>query len=56
MATVNCPVCEGELNLDAKVEIGEIHVCPDCGAELEVIDNNPLTVEEAPAVEEDWGE
>ena len=28
----------------------------DCGTELEVTSLAPLTVEEAPEVEEDWGE
>ena len=30
--------------------------CPDCGAELEITSLDPLTVELAPEVEEDWGE
>ncbi|PJF22822.1 MAG: lysine biosynthesis protein LysW, partial [Phototrophicales bacterium] len=29
---------------------------PDCGAELEIISLNPLQLELAPEVEEDWGE
>ncbi len=56
MATVTCPVCEAELELDVDVELGEIVVCGDCGVELEVTELDPLTVEEAPEVEEDWGE
>jgi alpha-aminoadipate carrier protein LysW len=35
---------------------GEILLCPDCGTELEVLSLNPLRLEEAPEVEEDWGE
>ena len=35
---------------------GEIIECPDCGVELEVISTDPLAVELAPDVEEDWGE
>ena len=31
-------------------------ICPDCGTELEVVALDPLTVEEAPQVQEDWGE
>ena len=30
--------------------------CPDCGTELEVVSLNPITVAEAPEVQEDWGE
>ena len=51
-----CPECEGMLELAADVEEGEILVCPDCGAELEVMGLDPVTVELAPEVEEDWGE
>ncbi len=36
--------------------IGEIIECPECGMELEVIEVDPLTLELAPEVEEDWGE
>jgi alpha-aminoadipate carrier protein LysW len=36
--------------------IGEIVECPECGAELEVVNNNPVTLALAPEVEEDWGE
>ena len=53
---VECPECAAKLNLSPDVEIAEIVVCPDCGAELEVLSLNPFTVELAPEVEEDWGE
>jgi len=56
MEPVLCPECEAELELDASVEESEILVCPDCGAELEVISVDPITLELAPEVEEDWGE
>ncbi len=51
-----CVECLAELELDADVEEGEIVVCPDCGVELEVVSIEPLTLELAPEVEEDWGE
>ena len=54
MAT--CPECAAELKLDPDVEEGEILVCPDCGVELEVRSVDPITVDLAPEVEEDWGE
>ncbi|MGC9393945.1 MAG: lysine biosynthesis protein LysW [Anaerolineae bacterium] len=56
MKTVECPECAAELELEDSVEEGEIVVCPDCGVELEVISVEPLEVELAPEVEEDWGE
>ena len=34
----------------------ETLICPDCGTELEVVALDPLTEEEAPQVQEDWGE
>ena len=51
-----CPECEGEVEIAADVMAGELVECPDCGAELEVTSIDPLTVEVAPEVEEDWGE
>jgi len=53
---MECPECAADLALAADVEEGEIVVCPDCGAELEVMSLDPLTVDLAPEVEEDWGE
>ncbi len=51
----NCPECEAEIAMDKPLR-GEIVVCPDCGAELEVVSENPLAFELAPQEEEDWGE
>lgn len=50
-----CPECEGKLKL-GRVEKGEIVTCPDCGAELEVVGENPVALVLAPEEEEDWGE
>ena len=36
--------------------VGEIIECEECGVELEVVSVNPLKLELAPEVEEDWGE
>ena len=51
-----CPECAAELQFAPDLEEAEIVVCPDCGVELEVIGLNPITLELAPEVEEDWGE
>lgn len=51
-----CIECGAELDLPLDVEEGEIVVCPDCGIELEVMSLDPITLELAPEVEEDWGE
>lgn len=51
-----CIVCEGDVTLPAEVMEGELLTCPDCGTELEIVSLNPVTVAEAPEVQEDWGE
>ncbi|MCB0675032.1 MAG: lysine biosynthesis protein LysW, partial [Saprospiraceae bacterium] len=53
---VLCVVCDADVEAPADAIVGEILVCEDCGTELEVTSLAPLTVEEAPEVEEDWGE
>ncbi len=55
-AKVQCIVCEGDVSLPGDVMMGVLLICPDCGTELEVVSLNPLTVAEAPEVQEDWGE
>ncbi|GAC1332444.1 MAG: hypothetical protein NVSMB17_11550 [Candidatus Dormibacteria bacterium] len=42
MAT--CPDCSAEVT-DASPQLGEILVCTGCGADLEVISQDPLTLE-----------
>jgi alpha-aminoadipate carrier protein LysW len=51
-----CPECAGEVNLPDDVMAGEIVQCAECGAELEVINLSPPTLDLAPEEEEDWGE
>jgi alpha-aminoadipate carrier protein LysW len=53
---MNCLECDAELDLAPDVEEGEIISCPDCGVEWEVMSVDPVTLELAPEVEEDWGE
>ncbi len=52
----NCPECDASISLAADVVKGEIILCPDCGAELEVVDLNPPVLQLEPEVGEDWGE
>jgi alpha-aminoadipate carrier protein LysW len=54
--TATCPSCAGEVDLEASPELSEVVACPDCRAELEVIDLDPVRLALAPEVEEDWGE
>jgi len=54
--TAECVECGGEVSLPDDAEIGEIVDCDTCGTELEVVGVEPVAVELAPELEEDWGE
>jgi len=54
--TAPCPICDGAVPVEDGLMLNEILSCPECGAELEVSSLSPLTLEQAPEVEEDWGE
>ena len=51
-----CPGCGAESPIDTDLFVNDIIVCPECGAEVEVISMDPVVFELAPPVEEDWGE
>jgi len=51
-----CPECNAAIPLEVNTLMGEILVCPDCGAELEVTALAPPALALAPREEEDWGE
>ncbi|MFG0305568.1 MAG: lysine biosynthesis protein LysW [Phycisphaerales bacterium JB040] len=55
-AQTNCPECDAPITFDRAPLNGQIARCTDCGVELEVVSTQPLTLEIAPEVEEDWGE
>ncbi|HLU34579.1 MAG TPA: lysine biosynthesis protein LysW [Thermomicrobiales bacterium] len=55
MATAVCPECDAEVEVEG-VEVGEIVPCGDCGADLEVVSTDPVTLALAPEEGEDWGE
>jgi len=52
-----CPICDAEVTVK-EPEVSEVVSCPDCGTSLVIssIDDSTVLFEEAPAVEEDWGE
>ncbi|MCK5472117.1 lysine biosynthesis protein LysW [Candidatus Gracilibacteria bacterium] len=54
--TVKCPKCDGEIILATDAEVGEIITCDECSAELEVKNLDPVELDDAPEVQEDWGE
>ena len=51
-----CPECDAEVTVGTHAVKGEILACPDCGAELEVTETEPVALALAPEAEEDWGE
>ena len=41
-----CPECEALMDLEPdEVDEGEIISCPECGAELEVVNTNPIELD-----------
>ncbi len=44
-ATAVCPSCGADVELGRKPQIGDLVVCPECEAELEVISVNPLELD-----------
>ncbi len=53
---VVCPECDGNVVVAEGTLKGEVLSCADCGAELEVVSENPVELKVAPDAEEDWGE
>lgn len=55
-STAVCPECEGSVGFDRAPLSAQIARCGSCGVELEVVSTNPIRLEVAPEVQEDWGE
>jgi alpha-aminoadipate carrier protein LysW len=51
-----CPICAAEIEVANDAIAGEVLVCEDCGAELELKNIDPVELAEAPSAEEDWGQ
>lgn len=56
MSIQTCPECDGKVELQEPVRLSEIAECPECSMELEVTAVDPVKLELAPEIEEDWGE
>jgi alpha-aminoadipate/glutamate carrier protein LysW len=56
MSAPTCPECGGNVTIPTNAIQHELIPCPDCGTELEIVSLNPLALELAPEVQEDWGE
>ncbi len=48
-----CPECEAAIEVEDDVEEGATLDCPDCGAELEVVNTNPVELDIISHGEED---
>lgn len=55
LPAIACPECLATLDVQPTLA-GEILDCDGCGAELEVVRLQPIRLEVAPEIEEDWGE
>ncbi len=51
-----CPECDAEVEIPADAMENELLSCAECGTELEIMNLDPIALELAPEVEEDWGE
>jgi len=51
-----CIECGAEVTLHEDVEVGELVDCGTCGTELEVLGVDPVELDAAPELAEDWGE
>ncbi len=58
MPRATCPVCDAELRLSASEAVfGRRVTCPECGSVLEVVEEDPLELEEvAFGFDEDFDE
>jgi alpha-aminoadipate carrier protein LysW len=56
VSDVVCIECHAAIQVREGVIVGEIVQCRECGVELEVVGVEPIRLELAPEVEEDWGE
>ena len=51
-----CVECAAPVDVPQDVMLHEFLVCPECGTGLEVVEVDPVQLDRAPVVEEDWGE
>jgi alpha-aminoadipate carrier protein LysW len=49
----HCPECEATIEIEDDVEEGAKLDCPDCGAELEVVNTNPVELDVISSGEEE---
>lgn len=47
MPSARCPVCEGKVFVDASTEMGELVMCDECDADLELVGLDPFELDPA---------
>ncbi|HUV94098.1 MAG TPA: lysine biosynthesis protein LysW [Anaerolineae bacterium] len=45
MPLATCPGCDGDIMIPYRAKIGDGVTCPSCGAELEVVDTDPIDLD-----------
>lgn len=45
MPTGTCPDCEADVHVDTDADKGDIMVCDECGAQLEVVGLDPVELD-----------
>ena len=45
MAISECPVCTFHISLEQVLSIGDVMICPDCGARLKLVKDYPPVFE-----------
>ena len=48
-----CPECRTAIDIEDDVEEGQMMDCPECGAELQVVNTNPVELESISSEEEE---
>ena len=48
-----CPVCAAEIEIAKNVSAGDLVICGNCSAELELLDTDPVTLIKAPSASPD---
>lgn len=51
-----CPECDADVEIPSDAMENELLSCSECGIELEIMSLDPIELDLAPEVEEDWGE
>ncbi len=56
--TGNCPICDAKVTTERDTQETEIITCIECESRIvvEAINGTKLSLEEAPVIEEDWGQ